>query len=208
MTQLLLSRFSFEWDFRKQRNGHLIMTDGTPHHVSGDTWENHLHLLSQYHLHDANRKGRRGKAGWVVNGNARVLWGGINYAKAVKYVETSIGLSSWKRRFLNLSLKKRNWVIFKCIRQIHWNSSMIRVFKPAAHARTAFCGLPEPQFLLPSLNPSVGIAAAHLRHSNCIAAQRIKQVDGMTPLIFTCVKGTQTGGIPVSFISAWHWKWT
>lgn len=59
MTQLLLSQFSFEWDFRKQRNGHLILMDGTPHHVSGDTWENHLHLLSQYRLHDANRKGRR-----------------------------------------------------------------------------------------------------------------------------------------------------
>ena len=60
---------------------------------------------------------------------------------------------------------------------------MIRVFNPAARAQTAFRGLPEPQFILPSLNPSVSIAAAHLRHSNCIAAQRIKQVDSMAPLI-------------------------
>lgn len=51
---------------------------------------------------------------------------------------------------------------------------MIRVFNPAARAQTALRGLPEAQFILPSLNPSVSIAAAHLRHSNCIAAQRIK----------------------------------
>lgn len=60
---------------------------------------------------------------------------------------------------------------------------MIRVLNPAARAQTALRGLPEPQFILPSLNPSVSVAAAHLRHSNCRAAQRIKQADGMAPLI-------------------------
>lgn len=79
---------------------------------------------------------------------------------------------------------------------------MIRVFNPAARAQTAFGRLPEPQFILPSLNPAVGIAAAHLRHSSCIAAQRIKQVDDMALLTFTRGKGTQRGGIPVRFISA------
>ena len=60
---------------------------------------------------------------------------------------------------------------------------MIRVFNPAARAQTAFRGLPEPQSIFPSLNPSVSIAAAYLQHSNCRAAQRIKQADGMAPLI-------------------------
>lgn len=78
---------------------------------------------------------------------------------------------------------------------------MISVFDPAAHAQATFRGPPRSQFSLSSLNTSVGITAVHLYHSNCIAAQRIKQDDEMAPLIFTRVKGVQRGVYPACFIS-------
>lgn len=65
---------------------------------------------------------------------------------------------------------------------MNWNPSMMHVlvFNPDVHACNTFHGiwtpwLPGPDFTLPSVNTSVHIAVSCFRHSNSIAAERIKQ---------------------------------